>query len=659
MTGLHAVADAVATKLEVPYDLVVSELVQRGFPEQLIAVAPRHLSLTRLRVRGTKTVAGSGSEFDRTFPLSPGVTVIHGDNLRGKSTVLEIIALMLRGEPGGLQADVLGWLRQISLDISVNGDPLGLRLTMDGGSIVNGAIVQGTAEILPALDDEPHGDSPAILRMSGPEEWAAAISQLMLGRLGLEPVHQFAKHQDATKVGTLQLHGWPAYFSALFPPVGANDTLLGDTTGTAVNQDLLNVFLDFPGAALRTRLHSASRMIEAQQKAAQAQDQATAKALSAQLTTARADLVTAQAAVAALTASVQGTNSTTAELARDDAAGQLLLEHRRREALTSRLAEAREAQFESKRQLTDLIESHTAGRLFHGLDVKACPRCEADITPDRQAKEKREHSCSVCAQPVTEYDDTEHTQARASLESIVEADQKAMADISAAADDAQAAEQRAKADLDAAEAILAQTLAAPGAQALNDAQQAVAVAQGIVVALASLNPPAAPTDETAAILAAAAAQLTSLRNETSKTVLADVNEQVAALARRFGMTNLESVDVKLNLHMPVTKGGGSVSPFGKQSPGEKLRLRYALVLALLIVGRTRQAAGHPALLLFDSPRAEEVQDQDVEAILTALVDLHQTQPSLQVLVTTQDATLPQRVSGLNRSIAPVEDGGLF
>lgn len=659
MTGLHAVAEAVVTKLEAPYDLVLSELLQRGFPEHLSAVAPRHLSLRRLRVRGTKTVNGTESDFDRAFQFSTGVTVIHGDNLRGKSTILEIVALMLRGEPRGLQADVLGWLQQISLDISVNGEPLGLRLNLDGGIIGNGAIIPGTVETLAALEDEPHGDSPATVRTSGPDEWAAAVSQLMLDRLGLEPVHQFAKNPDATRPGTLQLHGWPAYFSAVFPPVGANDTLLGDTTGTALNQDLLNVFLDFPGAALRTRLRSASRMMDAQQKAAQAQDQATAKALATQLETARTDLVTAEAALAALNAAADGADPAAAELARDDAAGQLVLARRRRRALNSQLEEAREAQFESRRQLADLIESHTAGRLFHGLDVRACPRCEADITPERQANEKREHSCSVCSQPVVEHDDTEHGQARASLESIVDADQKAIADISGAADSAHQAEQRAKAALDAAEEILAETLAAPGALALTGAQQAVAVSQGIVAALASLEPPASPVDETAAILAAAAAELTSLRDETSKSVLSDVNEQVATLARRFGMTNLERVDVKLNLNMPVWKGGGSTSPFGQQSAGEKLRLRYALVLALLIVGRAREAAGHPGLLLLDSPRAEEVQDQDVEAILTALVELHETEPSLQVLVTTQDATLEQRVNGLNESIAPVADGGLF
>lgn len=95
-------------------------------------------------------------------------------------------------------------------------------------------------------------------------------------------------------------------------------------------------------------------------------------------------------------------------------------------------------------------------------------------------------------------------------------------------------------------------------------------------------------------------------------------------------------------HLDVTKGGDRPKPFGEQSPGERLRLRIAVVIALLRVGAAHHVSTHPGLLLIDSPKAEEVQDLDIHRLLgelSALAAEHQ----LQVLITTRDFELAHAV----------------
>jgi ABC-type ATPase with predicted acetyltransferase domain len=92
----------------------------------------------------------------------------------------------------------------------------------------------------------------------------------------------------------------------------------------------------------------------------------------------------------------------------------------------------------------------------------------------------------------------------------------------------------------------------------------------------------------------------------------------------------------------VIKGGGAQSFFGKQSPGEQVRLRIAVVIALLRVGARLGISTHPGLVLIDSPKAEEVQDFDAAVVFKELAELAASN-HIQVLITTADRELSKAV----------------
>jgi hypothetical protein len=158
------------------------------------------------------------------------------------------------------------------------------------------------------------------------------------------------------------------------------------------------------------------------------------------------------------------------------------------------------------------------------------------------------------------------------------------------------------------------------------------------------------------VLDAAAAVLAADIDSVGTALFAELNQHVAALARDFGMRDVERVELDRAGRLRVFKPGSPPDWFTHQSSGERLRLRIAVVVSLLRVGTRRGIATHPGLLLVDSPKAEEVQDDDAAALFIALERLCAEMPGLQIMMTTADQQLVTRVLTNARVIMPSAPG---
>ncbi|MDN5587678.1 MAG: hypothetical protein L0G69_14070, partial [Brevibacterium sp.] len=184
------------------------------------------------------------------------------------------------------------------------------------------------------------------------------------------------------------------------------------------------------------------------------------------------------------------------------------------------------------------------------------------------------------------------------------------------------------------------------------AEHEFAAATAVVEALRAMAPEEVETPVSVAVLNAANKILREEIAQVSAALYSELSDATRDFAHSFGISELEHVKIKGNGTMDVTKGGGARSSFSSQSPGERLRLRYALVVALLRTARARDIAGHPGLLLLDSLKAEEVQDDHAQTLLQGLVSAAVEEPGLQILVTTADKTLSGSVSGVAGTITP-------
>ncbi|ADG73351.1 conserved hypothetical protein [Cellulomonas flavigena DSM 20109] len=637
----QTLAERVAARSGVDASLVEAVLAAHAVPDSHVPVMARSLRVTRLRLRGTKAGPQGTGPFDATFDIPTGVVMAVGANLRGKTTLLEAITLCLRGEPRELQRDVAKWLSDVECDTEINGRPTGFRIVMRDGAIAEGSIVEATD--LAALRSGGMG-TKTVLAAASAKEYARAVDVFMLDRLSLEPL------LAALNTGGVQPHRWASYFGALYPPAGREPVLIGETAMAGLAGRLLTVFLDLPGAALYTRVRAARDAARNRAKNAAASRTSDTERADAR----RAQLDALQAARTALgELALRSATRPASAVAADvtTLAGQLADAEAAWTAAGALHRQARAARQQDQRALNDHRESAVARALFHGLDPVACPRCEAPVATERRAAEAHSHICAVCTQPVTTDDDGEtERETQAALEAALDASTRAAAAALEAYERAEEEVTKLSQRLTEAEVELREARDAATTDERASLELAAARAEGALAVLPDDDPVLIDPADT--ILDALVAELEADLVEPSRELFEELGAEIATLAREFGIESVTEIRIDRAARLKIWKGGADAGGFTAQSPGERLRLRIATVLALLRVGHRRGIATHPGLLMLDSLKAEEVQDSDAAALLDALIRAAAETPNLQVLTTSADQSLPVGKLPADAIIAP-------
>lgn len=628
-TQHQPLVERVATRSGADPALVAAVLAAHAVPDSHVPAAARSLRVARLRLRGTKTGPQGAGPFDATFHFPAGVVMAVGANLRGKTTLLEALALCLRGEPRELQRDVAAWLTDLECDAEVNGTPTGFRVTMRDGAVVGGAVLE--AHALADLLSEGSG-ATTVLTAATAGEYARAVDAFMLDRLSLEPL------LAAVRSGGVQTHRWASYFGAVYPPAGRDTVLIGETVMAGLAGRLLSVFLDLPGSALLTRVKAAR---DGARHRTQAQAAARASAATATGATRSEQLDVLRRAREAVDALERQAIAPSASAAAADVrllAGRLADAEADRSAANALHRQARAARQEDERALNAHRESAVARALFHGLDPAVCPRCEAPVGAERKSREVEDHACAVCARPVVIDDHDSEEDAESELADALTASTDAEAAALDASEQAAAEAAGLSARLESAEAELRGARDAASTDERAALELVIARAEGALAVLPEDD--AMTVDPTDQVLDALVGEIEADLVEASQELFAELGVEIAALARDFGIAAVTEVRINRAARLTVIKGGVQAGGFSAQSPGERLRLRVATVLALLRVGHRRNIATHPGLLMLDSLKAEEVQDEDAAALLDALVRAAADTPGLQVLTTSADQSLP-------------------
>jgi len=321
--------------------------------------------------------------------------------------------------------------------------------------------------------------------------------------------------------------------------------------------------------------------------------------------------------------------------------------------------QAKLARQEDQRLLTRLSETVAADRLFHGLSPSSCPRCEAPVGSQRRAKEAADHVCAICTSPLDPGDgDVEPDEQTQELQLSLEASSAAESIAREALEDAERSTSQLTERLRDAEGELVAAQSARTVAERAELEAAVSRAEGALAILAEdaaddvVSPVAPVGTDVIAILQALEKELEAEMRAVSSELLLELGEEIASLAHDFGIEAITEVKPDLRGALSITKGGAAAGGFGSQSPGERLRLRLATVIALLRVGNRRGISTHPGLLLLDSLRAEEVQESDAHAVLAALIAIARDTPGLQIISTTADLSLPAGRLSSEHVIAP-------
>lgn len=624
--------EKIASKAGVDVDVV--ETVLKANAVSLIPVPPaqRGLDVRRLSFSGVRSRTQWDGPFEATFEFSDGVTaLITNENLRGKSSVLELIVWALRGSPRSLRADVRLWFERIVLEYSVNGVPMAVVLTKEEEGFVADILRASDADVLSAaMAGETSAESVSFIATGLSEaEFKEQQDQLMLTLLSLEPITNFQRRPNSDQ-GAAHDNTWPAYFGGIYLPRAGSEILFGDVVFAALPARILQLFCNVPLMSTQIRLSTlgkVARQDEANQNRRVAQD-AAARAQEREALV--AELADVQAKFAALPSEgdrsyeVIAAELREAELRLDEIAAV------NRSAGTT-FDEAKAARQAEEARASSDRETELAELLFQGLNPKRCPRCEQGFERARVVREESDHECSVCTKPFPLTDSDTGDQGEAedtgdALEALKEAEEAARVSAATAADGV--TEMRRTVER------LARALA--GASRADEftnrlsLQLVEARLNGRLESMPEGGEELQPS-ESLLVIEAANQVLTEVTAEAAKEIFIDLNTEILALGRKFNIQNLEKVDLKRNGGMQVTTAGAEV-PFKKVSGGERLRLRVAVIIALLRVGARAGVGSHPGLILLDSPGSDELTVHDEATLLEELDSLKSELPGLQVVI---------------------------
>jgi len=582
----------------------------------------RTLTIRRIAFKGEKRGTAEGLiDFDWS-ELTAGVWAVTSErNLRGKSTVLEILLWALRGTPKGLQDDVRRWLSWVCVEFDVDDQRYVVEFAVDE-RVPRGTLARRRVS----------GETDELDRFMSNEGFEAAMSRFMMNTLDLDPITAMQGKEDERQVVE---HGWAALSGGLYFG-GDHKQLLGDVQMAGLPARMLQMYIGMPWATTVMQTGTAKRELE--QEAEKASKAATAAAKDAETARARIDreLQTAKKNLA----SFAQVTATAAELER--LAGEVARLSPIAFDLAQRLARAEAEATELERLATgderavrDLRENIVATQFFNGLQPVCCPRCETRVSSERLKRESAELSCSLCAEniPIEEMEG-----ASDGLDALEQRFAAAKAAADRARANAKTLRDKSKASSDELEKARQELSKAATSATFEERRKAELDVARLEGALKERQMPATPVivSPDVALVSAAHVEADKAYNAGRGDILERLNTEILALGQRLGVQMLEEVKLNTNASLRLTKGGESTS-FSKVTAGERLRLRIATAVALLRVGQERGLGRHPGLLIVDSPAAEEVSPDDLTAVLSELQAISRETEGLQIIIGSANA----------------------
>lgn len=610
---------------------------------------PKKLRIQKLAFSGKK--AGLLYKDDFAFEwndLSPGLWCLASHkNFAGKSSVLEILLWALRGKPKSLQPDVRQWLKQVELTFRIDETAYAVRFNVNQGK-PQGVLIQLTS-------DKEH----ELFAFDSEDSFENAMARFMLEALGLDQIPARRTYPGDTDKQTVW-NSWLS-FSNIFYIGVEHEHLLGDDGMNGMPGRLLQLFAGLPWASTKALALAAQGQVEQEERNRNRRAEEGRKANEAAVQELEQDLRAAQAELSGAVADEVDFLSQLDSCVQN--AGRLssdIVELQSAVAIAqAELHTAKQASVTDAQHALDMRETEIAEKVFNGLRPTCCPRCDQKIAAARIQQEEQSGKCSVCTTALVATDaDYEPSLQEAKARAL--ASQAAVNEVE---DRLQTLKERLRSSrtalLDERNRLSTLEQKRSSFVRRRELELKVAKLEGAV----QERRKSATTQETSAnpllAVAKAAVHETELRVDTLKTTFFEpLNEEIVAVGKTFGMEHLEKVQLDLAARLHVWKGGEKTT-FSKLSPGERLRLRIATIVAMLRVAQKESIGRHPGLLIIESPGAQESSDTDVAALLKTLLELTKGLSHLQLFVATANAGLATQVLSANQCRVAPPDGHLW
>lgn len=587
---------------------------------------PKHLQIKELKFSGTKQGGVHTNDFDFKFEnLESGIYGILSDiNLRGKTSVLEIIKWLLRGSTSSLQDGVKMWIKNASLNFSIANESYLIELTQ-----LNNQIDGKLISISNCVENK-------ISEFYSDDEFEACMSDFMIKQFSLDKISAFRNSRIDEEVGKKVNHSWSSLASALFISTNYN-SLFGETIVDGLNNRLMNMYLGLPWISTYTELKTIENKLNSENKVENIHINIEVERKKKRFQEIQSELVDKENLIKTFPSDSE-TRSKLIHVRESygNTSRELTLLDKTLRKTSEDLDIIKETNINDKKRISNFKEDVAANAIFKRLNPTCCPHCDTKIDKKKIEKEKTSHQCAICDSKVIDSENSEVLLDELTLNQ--KASKQAFDEIKIEYDKQKKKHSELSFDL-----IQFQKNIVELEEELKSFSKRTEIEKEInrllilkeeytVTDQKSLNTieKHKPIDENKIIKKAI--EVTKGRFiELQKELLEEVSNEILRISKLVGLSNYETIQLSSTPNLSIGKDGSSTS-YSKVSAGEKLRLKVITTIALLSVAEKRKVGRHPGLLLIDSPSAQEVSDKDLNSLIEGLKVLAKELPFLQIII---------------------------
>lgn len=629
----------VSTKSKIELETVVKILSEVGIAglmdRETVIDTPHRLLVRQVLIRGAKQELDEleAEIINYRRYLKPGLNGWIAGNGTGKSTVLKTIIWALSGVKPNFKPDILPWLSDVAVELEITNDGIYTILysLRKQKPHVTGSIFPYE---LNTILDSGEVIQP-IVRFSGSQSMTEEISRFFGSRLGFLPL-EAVQWQSYSLDPEHMTVSWDVYSQALF--IGADnysDFLFpqGNTKINVHHQKALSMYLGFD-------LTEAVSRVQAKYEEARRELAFEQKRVQVNAAEVYQKIEQVQEQLRQIERQKEAIDQNRSALI-DPMYVQVVQE--RVAACTDKfldLGTAKEELLSQERRIKSDLDR--AKRTIHYLDeliafkvslshirVEKCPHCDNDIPTVSVEEELNSGQCHVCHGPVHFTSDVDQQK------QLLEAAKKRAVKLRKEVREVGRTIEKIGDELEIVHAELQKHRAEFSdlsrqqregfTQEMRNLLDQGGYLRGLLEQLStqteeSQSQRLAEVKTRAEVLREAISHLQSKIQRGYEDILKKLQEDTTSLAKAFGVPHLEQVFFNKAFDMFVKQSGHTIR-FLDMDTGERLRLKIAFQLALLMQRVEAGVGRHPAFLIVDAPGSAEMDEQYLSAITNGFADI--------------------------------------
>lgn len=586
---------------------------------------PKHLQLMTISFSGTKEGKFS-DDFNFTFEnLNAGIYGVISDiNLRGKTTILEVIKWLIRGSSSKLlQEGVKSWIKKASLKFKINDD------------IYQVKILQYENEVTGSLSKILKENKVIVSEFYSNDEFESCMSEFMIKEFSLDKISAFRKGRIKEEVGNMVNHNWASLASVLFISTDYS-SLFGDVIRDGLSNRLMNMYLGLPWISTYTNLKTIENQLKSENKVEKIHFNKEVERRKKRYLEIVKELEEKEKVLITMPSdkklqeSLVNTRNKFSQVSRN--LTKLDIDLRR---LSEDFNISKETKLDDQIKVNNFREDRAANSIFKRLNPTCCPHCESKVTKERIEQEKVNHQCAICDEPILESENAEILLNE--LLQNLKASKDTFKTIAREYNDKKRTHSnlsneliQLKNEINIHENELAKFSDRKNIED-NITRLKILKEEYSIPVIENKQEEVKDSINEETIIKRAIEVTQGRFKQLQEDLLNKVSKEITRISKLVGLSNIESIQLTSHPHLRLEKDGSSTS-YSKCSEGEKLRLKVITTIALLSVSEKEKVGRHPGLLLIDSPAAQEVSDEDLNSLIEGLKKLTKELPFLQIII---------------------------